>query len=64
MVRVLASSVLDPGSLDLDTALMANTLTITPGSQTKDNKIGICCFSFRQVTLRSNSKDWIGSKSG
>jgi hypothetical protein len=28
--------------------------------QTKDNKIGICCFSAKHAALRSNSKDWLG----
>ena len=29
-----------------------------PG-QTKDIKIGICCFSARHAALRSKSKDWL-----
>ena len=44
MVRVLASSVVDRG--------------FEPRSgQTKDNKIGICCFSAKHVSLRRKSKD-------
>ena len=31
--------------------------------QTKDNKIGICCFSARHATIRRKSKDWL-AKSG
>ena len=27
--------------------------------QTKDYKIGICCFSAKHVALRSKSKDWL-----
>jgi hypothetical protein len=27
--------------------------------QTKDYKIGICCFSFKQAALRRKSKDWL-----
>ena len=27
--------------------------------QTKDYKIGFCCFSAKQVVLRSKSKDWL-----
>ena len=27
--------------------------------QTKDYKIGICCFSIKQVALWSTSKDWL-----
>ena len=26
--------------------------------QTKDNKIGVCCFSAKHTALRSKSKDW------
>ena len=44
MVCVLASSVVDRG--------------FEPRSgQTKDNKIGICCFSAKHVALRRKSKD-------
>jgi hypothetical protein len=27
--------------------------------QAKDNKVGICCFSAKHITLRSKSKDWL-----
>jgi len=27
--------------------------------QTKDCKIGICCFSTKNAALRSKSKDWL-----
>jgi hypothetical protein len=27
--------------------------------QTKDIKIGICCFSAKHATLRKKSKDWL-----
>ena len=27
--------------------------------QTKNYKIGICCFSARHAALRRNSKDWL-----
>ena len=27
--------------------------------QTKDNKIGICCFSTKHTALRSKNKDWL-----
>jgi hypothetical protein len=44
MVSVLASSVVDHG--------------LEPRSgQTKDYKIGICCFSAKQATLKRKSKD-------
>ena len=45
-VSMLASSVVDRG--------------FEPWSgQTKDYKIGICCFSARHAALRSKSKDWL-----
>jgi hypothetical protein len=46
MVSVLASSAVDRG--------------FEPRSvQTKDYKIGICCFSAKHATLRRKSKDWL-----
>jgi hypothetical protein len=46
MVSVLASSEVDRGfELRSD--------------QTKDYKIGICCFSARHIALRRKSKDWM-----
>ena len=46
MVSVLASSAVDRG--------------FEPrSSQTKDNKIGICCFSAKHTPLRRKSKDWL-----
>ena len=46
MVGVLASSVVDRG--------------FEPRSgQTKDYKIGSCCFSAKHAALRSKSKDWL-----
>jgi hypothetical protein len=46
MVSVLALSVVDIG--------------FEPRSgQTKDYKIGICCFSAKHAALRSKSKDWL-----
>ena len=30
-----------------------------PSGQTKDNKIGICCFSAKHAALRRKSKDWL-----
>jgi hypothetical protein len=30
--------------------------------QTKDYKIGICCFSTKHADLRSKSKDWLAQK--
>jgi hypothetical protein len=46
MVSVLASSAVHHG--------------FDPRSgQTKDYKIGICCFSTKHATLRRKSKDWL-----
>jgi hypothetical protein len=46
MVRVLALGAVDCG--------------FEPRSgQTKDYKIGICCFSAKHTTLRRKSKDWL-----
>ena len=46
MVRVLASIAVDYG--------------FEPWlSQTKDYKIGICCFSPKHVALRSKNSDWL-----
>jgi hypothetical protein len=27
--------------------------------QTKDNEIGICCFSYKYAAIRRESKDWL-----
>ena len=46
MVSVLASSAVDRG--------------FKPRSgQTKDYKIGICCFTAKQAALRRKNKDWL-----
>ena len=46
MVSVLASSVVDRG-------------LESQSGQTKDYKIGICCFSAKHAALRRKSKDWL-----
>ena len=46
MVSVLASSVVDRGFG-------------TRSVQTKDYKIGICCFSAKHAALKSKRKDWL-----
>ena len=46
MVSVLASSAVDRGF-------------VLRSGQTKDYKIGICCFSAKHAALRSKSKDWL-----
>ena len=41
-------------------ALSAEDRWIKPWSgQTKDYKIGICCFSTKHAALRRKSKDWL-----
>jgi hypothetical protein len=46
MVSILASSAVDR--------------VLEPQSdQTKDYKIGVCCFSAKHVALRRKSKDWL-----
>ena len=46
MVRLLVSSAVDRG--------------VEPWlCQTKDYKIGICCFSAKHTALRRKSKDWL-----
>jgi len=45
MIRVLASSAVDQG-FDHQSG------------QTKDYKIGICCFSAKHAALRKKKKDW------
>ena len=46
MVSVLASSVVDRGFEKRS-------------GQTKDYKIGICCFSSKHASLRKKNKDWL-----
>jgi hypothetical protein len=46
MVSMLSSSAVDRGFELLS-------------GQTKDYKIGICCFSAKHAALRSKSKDWL-----
>ena len=46
MVIVLASSAVDRGF-------------VLRSDQTKDYKIGICCFSAKHAALRSKSKGWL-----
>jgi hypothetical protein len=51
MASVLASSAIDCG--------------YEPRScQTKEYKIGICCFSAKNAALRRKSKDWLASEFG
>jgi hypothetical protein len=34
-------------------------VNVVASSQTKDYKIGICCFTAKQPVLRSKSNDWL-----
>ena len=43
-------------SLQLETCIGGVMLD---SGQTKDYKIGICCFSARHAALRRKSKDWL-----
>jgi len=43
--------------------VMVSMLTFSAidcGGQTKNYKIGICCFSTKHTALRSKSRDWLG----
>jgi hypothetical protein len=46
MVSVLATSAVDRGFKPIS-------------GQTKDYKIGICCFSTKHASLRRKTKDWL-----
>ena len=64
MVRVLASSVVDHGFIGgVMVRVLASSVVdhgFNPRSaQTKDGKIGICCFFAKHAALRINSKDWL-----
>ena len=46
----------------MDSVLASNAVDreFEPQSgQTKDDEIGICCFSVKQETLRRKTKDWL-----
>jgi hypothetical protein len=51
--------------IETETLLVVLTLSVVNHSfntqlgQTKDYKIGICCFSAKHAALRSKSKDWL-----
>jgi hypothetical protein len=52
--------VLRKESLNSDgiSGVMVSVLVLSAVDQTKDYKIGICCFSAKHAALRSKSKDW------
>jgi hypothetical protein len=64
MVSMLASSAVDHGFIGGVTVSMLASSAVDRGfeprlGRTKDNKIGICCFSAKHAALRSKSKDWL-----
>ena len=64
MVSVFASSVVDRGFIGgVMVSVFASSVVdrgFQPRScQTKDYKVGICCFSAKHAALRSKSKDWL-----
>jgi hypothetical protein len=64
MVNVLTSSEVDRGFIG---GVMVNVLTSSEvdrgfnpcSGQTKNYKIGICCFSAKHATLTRKNKDWL-----
>ena len=53
------------GVMVIELASSAVDRWFEPGSgQTKDYKIGICCFSAKYKALRRKSKDWLMSPCG
>ena len=63
-VSMLASSAVDHGFIGGVTVSMLASSAVDRGfeprlGRTKDNKIGICCFSAKHAALRSKSKDWL-----
>jgi hypothetical protein len=64
MVSVLASSAVDLGFIGgVIVSLLASSAVDHVfehcSGQTKDYKIGICCFSTKHAALRSKNKDWL-----
>jgi hypothetical protein len=53
---VLASSMVE---LNIFNKYFSNTHSKTRSGQSKDRKIGICCFSAKHAALRRKSKDWL-----
>ena len=63
-VSMLVSSAVDRGFIGGVTVSMLASSAVDRGfeprlGRTKDNKIGICCFSAKHAALRSKSKDWL-----
>jgi hypothetical protein len=63
-VSMLAWSAVDRGFIGGVTVSMLASSAVDRGfeprlGRTKDNKIGICCFSAKHAALRSKSKDWL-----
>ena len=65
MVSVLTSSTVDHGFISGVMVSVLTSSTVDHGfepqlGQTKDYKIGICCFNAKHTALRRKSKDWLG----
>ena len=64
MVSVLASSVVDRRFIGgVMVSVLASCVVdrrfVPRSNQTKDYKIGMCCFSAKHTALRRLSKDWL-----
>ena len=64
MVSVLSSSAIDRGFIGGVMVSVLSSSVIDHGfeprlGQTKDYKIGICCFSAKHTAVRSKSKHWL-----
>jgi hypothetical protein len=67
ILKVCKCSILFSNSVCCISGVMGSTITSSTtnfgfeprSGQTKDHKIGICCFSARHAALRRKSKDWL-----
>ena len=64
MVSMLASSMVDRRFIGGVMVSMLASSSVDrgfepPSGQTKDHKIGICCFSANYTALKRKSKDWL-----
>ena len=60
MVSVLPSSMVDRGFIGgVMISVLPSSMVDRGSGQTKDYKIGICCFSAKPAELRRKSKDWL-----
>ena len=64
MDSVLSSSVVDRGFIGgVMVSVFASSVVdrwfVSRSGQTKDYKVGMCCFSAKHAALRKKSKDWL-----